>query len=168
MDRHRIRRQRPAVPGRDEKSGPGAEALERGDVLGTPDVIDDQKHPLAVQLLAEVRAGGGDGLEGRRVLFRPPADQVADPGQAAGGVDLLAHGGPEDAVGILLADLLVVAELDRQSGLAESAGAVDGRGDAHGRGAAGAPIQEQGVPDLRVLAALDERLPGRGHAAVPI
>ncbi len=159
MDGHRLRRQSPAVARGHEERRLGAETAELGDIFGTPDVIDHQKHPMAVQLLAEARGGGVDGLEGGRVLVRPPAEQIADTGQPAGRVDFIAQGGPEDAVGESLADLLVVAELDGQSGLAESAGSVDGRRDAHG----GA---EQGVANRRVLAALDEGLAGRGHTSI--
>src|SRR6185369_10856405 len=165
MDRHRLRGQRPAVAGGDEECRLGTEATEWVGIPGTTDVVDHQKHPSADQPLAEVRARGGDGLEGRRVLFRPTANQIANPGQTAGRVDLFAHGGPEDAAGKSLANLFIVTELDGQRGLAESSGAVNGRGDAHGRTVPGL-LGEQSVADLRELAALDKGLAGRGHTSI--
>src|SRR6185295_14545947 len=131
VDSRRIGREGLTVARRDQDGRTLAEPLKRRHIGGTPNVIDNDENPRTGEQLAEPRSGSGYGLEGRRFLLSPPADEIPHPRQAAVGIDVLPHRRPQDAGRIGLPDLWVLADRLGQRGLTEAACSTKSCGDAY-------------------------------------
>jgi hypothetical protein len=95
-----------STAGGDEDLAAGAADAEGEGVGGAPDVVYHQQDGLFVKGGAQV-SGGGVGGGGVDVIVAESLDPGTEQGEK---VRLLAEGGPEDAIGEALLDLLIVSQ----------------------------------------------------------